>query len=112
VNLNRLVAFFLRAGVTVGAALALVGLVLWAAQGFGNPNSSNNYDFFSVLQSASAGNAAGIAYLGIVILLATPIFRVALSIVYFGAEKDMRYVIITAAVLAMLLFALFQGRIA
>jgi uncharacterized protein len=111
-DLNRLVAYLLRAGVMVGAFLALLGLAVWATQGFANPSPPNSYDILSVLHSALAGDASGIAYLGIIILIATPILRVTVSTFYFGKEKDAKFVAITAVVLAMLIFALFSGQIA
>jgi len=98
--------------VLTGAFLSLVGLSIWAAQGFNNPDTINNSDVLSVLASGFNGNAAGIAYLGMIILIATPIFRVALSALYFGVQKDLRYVAITLLVFAMLLFALFSRTVA
>ncbi len=111
-DLNRLIAYFLRAGVIVGASLGLLGLVIWATQGFGDPTALSSHDISTVLTSAFAGSASGIAYLGIIILIATPILRVSLSTVYFGKEKDAKFVGITATVLAMLLFALLSRQIA
>ncbi len=108
-DLNRPVAYTLRAGVAVGAALAAIGLGIWASQGFDSSTSINNYSLGSIVAAALAGNASGIAYLGIVVLVATPLVRVVLSLVYFLAEKDTKYVGITAIVLAMLFFALFSN---
>ncbi len=105
-------AYSLRLGVLTGAFLGLVGLSIWAAQGFSNPDTLNNSDVLSVLASGFSGNAAGVAYLGMIVLIGTPIFRVALSALYFGVQKDRRYVAITLLVFAMLLFALFSRTVA
>src|SRR6266705_33745 len=105
-DLNRLLAYSLRLGVMIGAVLAVVGLAAWAAQGFNNPDTLNNSNIINVLASGFNGNPAGIAYLGMIVLIATPILRVAISALYFGAEKDRKYVVITLLVLGMLLFAL------
>lgn len=51
----------------------------------------------------------GIVYLGVIVLIATPIFRVAISSIYFAVEKDRTYVGITLLVLWMLLIALYSG---
>jgi len=51
----------------------------------------------------------GIVYLGVIVLIATPIFRVAISSIYFAVEKDHAYAGITLLVLAMLLVALYSG---
>ena len=55
------------------------------------------------------GAPSGLVYLAIVLLIATPVLRVALSTVYFANAGDKKYVVITLAVLAMLLFALLSG---
>jgi uncharacterized membrane protein len=112
VDLNRPVAYALRVGVAIGAALAAIGLGIWAAQGFDSSTAITNYTLGNIVEAAITGNASGIVYLGIVVLIATPVVRVVLSLVYFLTEKDAKYVGITAVVLAMLLFALFSGRIA
>jgi uncharacterized membrane protein len=49
--------------------------------------------------------------LGLLLLVATPIARVALSLVAFMRQRDRRYVLITAIVLAILLFSLAGGRL-
>ncbi len=45
--------------------------------------------------------------LGLLILIATPVLRVAVSIIAFAFERDWKYVIITSLVLAILLFSMF-----
>jgi uncharacterized membrane protein len=47
---------------------------------------------------------------GLVLLIATPVMRVAVSILAFVYERDKGFVIITSVVLALLLFALFAGK--
>ncbi len=72
-------------------------------------------DVVGIVRSSFSGNVTsivtGIVYLGVLLLIATPIFRVAISVLYFGLEKDKRYVGITLLVLAMLIFALFSKAI-
>jgi uncharacterized membrane protein YfcA len=45
--------------------------------------------------------------LGLLLLIATPVVRVAVSIVAFAVEHDRRFVVITTAVLLILLFSIF-----
>ncbi len=111
-DLNRLVSVSLRAGVSIGALLSFVGLAVWAADGFKAASFAPTSDIYGAIISGLSGNLTGIVYLGVMVLIATPIFRVALSAAYFGAERDKRYVGITLVVLAMLLFALVSGRAA
>ena len=105
-DLNKIVGYSLRVGVLTGAFLSLLGVVLWASQGFGNVDPVSGSAVVGLLRSSIGGNVAGVVYLGVILLIATPIFRVALSVVYFGMEKDREYVGITLLVLAMLVFAL------
>jgi len=60
-----------------------------------------------VLSGLLAGDAPAIIVAGLLILLATPVMRVAVSILAFAIEEDRTYVIITALVLAILLFSIF-----
>ncbi len=83
-------------------------MLAWAGASFKNVDPANASNIVSLLGSAVSGNIAGIIYLGIVVLIATPVFRVAISVVYFGLEKDRKYVGITLIVLAMLVFALLS----
>jgi len=48
--------------------------------------------------------------LGLVLLIATPMVRVALTLVAFLWQRDRLYVCITAFVLALLVYGLFWGR--
>jgi uncharacterized membrane protein len=47
---------------------------------------------------------------GLLLLIATPIIRVAISIGLFAAQKDRVYVLLTAAVLALLLLSFALGK--
>jgi len=46
---------------------------------------------------------------GLLVLIATPVTRVAVSIVAFIRMRDRRYVVITTVVLALLLLSFFLG---
>ena len=108
-DLNRLVSYSLRIGVFAAALLSVVGLFVWAADGFRNVVAVAGSDIARTLASALRGNDSGIIYLAIAILIATPVFRVAVSSLYFAHERDTKYVLISLAVLAMLIFALVSG---
>jgi len=51
-------------------------------------------------------SSQGIITLGLLLLIATPVLRVAVSIVTFVVEHDRTYVVITCLVLAILLFSI------
>jgi len=108
-DLNRLVSYSLRIGVFASALLSVVGLSAWAVAGFKNIVPSIGSRIAETIGSAVGGDASVIIYLAIAILIATPVFRVAVSSVYFARERDSKYVLISLAVLSMLLFALVSG---
>ncbi len=91
------------------AVLSLAGLAAWAARGYGTVITTSGSSVGSTIASAASGDPSGLIYLAVVVLIATPVFRVGLSSVYFSHERDNRYVMITLVVLSMLIFALISG---
>ena len=61
----------------------------------------------SVVSGLVAVKPFAIIQLGVIILLATPVFRVGSSLVLFAFEKDRAFVLITLFVLVVLLFSFF-----
>ena len=59
-----------------------------------------------VIHSVINGRGRGLIQLGLLLLIATPIARVAFSIVGFAIERDRMYVAFTLIVLAVLLYSL------
>lgn len=108
-DLNRLVSYALRLGVFAAALLSIVGLFAWAASGFKSVVAVAGSSIVGTVGSSFHGDTSGIIYLAIMILIATPVFRVALSSIYFAYERDGKYVLISLAVLSMLIFALVSG---
>ena len=51
-----------------------------------------------------------IIMLGLLLLIATPVLRVAVSIIAFGIEKDWVFVLLTSFVLAMLILSFALGK--
>jgi len=66
--------------------------------------------FWEPLGKVANGEPLAIAQLGLLVLLATPIARVAVSVVAFALERDRIYTAITLAVLAILLASVFLLR--
>ena len=106
------ISHVLRSGVIVSAAVILLG-VLWfylqmaftghAALGF-------PHTFGGIIRRLFHGEPLALVALGLLILLLTPILRVAISIVVFALERDWRYTVITVLVLVILLISLLLGR--
>ena len=106
-DLNRVISYSLRAGVVTGSLLGLLGLVLWGLQGFGNTQPATGLGVFETLLLTVQGNVTGVVYLGVILLVATPVFRVLLSAIFFGTKGDTKYLGISLLVLAMIILGLF-----
>lgn len=109
--MNILVGWVLVVGVTVSTILIVAGLLVLPTKG--GITLTRLFDFPDslgvILHGAFAGHPQSIVSLGLLILLATPVLRVAISIVTFAIEKDGKYVAITAFVLIVLLGSIIQG---
>ena len=106
----------LRAGVSVAAVVVLVGwtLYLWQAHGV-EPNYRNFHGIPSpadrltpVFEGIRHLDSRSIIRLGILLLIATPIMRVAYCIYSFESQKDKVYVLISSVVLTVLLYSFFR----
>ncbi len=118
-TMNEVVGNVLRFGVLLSAAVILIGTALLIANsGFSGVSGALTYNpnqiphgTFDVSLSALASGLVGfqpysLIELGVIILLATPVSRVLISVFLFAAERDRLYVYITAVVLALLLFSI------
>jgi uncharacterized membrane protein len=107
--MRLLVSWVLLGGVTIAAALIAVGLggsflVGWSGALLGGPSvNAPTGSFGNLGEGVVALRPRAISQLGLLVLLATPIVRVATSLVAFALERDRLYVAITAVVLAILL---------
>ena len=108
-DINRLISLTLRVGVLASAVLSLTGLAIWVMTGISSLETAAGSQVVSVIFSAFPQNPTGLIYLAVAVLIATPIFRVGLTTVYFAHAKDGTYVLISLVVLSMLFFALFSG---
>jgi uncharacterized membrane protein len=107
----------LRSGVLLSAAVVLSGACVYL---FHHGHEPADYRIFrgepsefrtiaGVIHSAVHGRGRGLIQLGLLLLIATPIARVAFSIVGFGIERDRMYVAFTLIVLAILLSSLLSS---
>ena len=104
----------LRSGVLLSAAVVFLGACVYLAHHGHEPadyrifrgEPSEFRTIAGVIHSAVHGRGRGLIQLGLLLLIATPIARVAFSIVGFGIERDRMYVAFTLIVLAILLYSL------
>jgi uncharacterized membrane protein len=107
--INRLVHRVLMIGLTISATLLVAGLVVWGARGGGAlPRSVSGPA--QALRDVGGLRPVGFFSLGLLALILTPFARVAGTIVIFLRERDRRYAVITAAVLAIMIASIFLGR--
>jgi uncharacterized membrane protein len=103
----------LRIGVLVSAAVVLLGASIYLSRHAHEPadyrvfrGEPSEYRTISgVIQSVINGRGQGIIQLGLLLLIATPIARVAFSVAGFAIERDRLYVAFTLLVLAILLYS-------
>ncbi len=95
----------LRYGVWGSAALMIVGLVLSGLQSFTLPAPEQNPSLGELAHRVWSLTADPIIlmYLGLVLLMFTPIIRVIAAIAGFAAERDRRFAWVGTIVLVMLI---------
>lgn len=126
--MELVISYALRAGVLLSAAVVLIGISWFALtqdtgyvrvlphhlQDILTFHQQSGPGFFptslqAVITGAAAGKPYAIIGLGMLLLILTPIVRVALSVLFFLAQRDWLYVGITLFVLGVLSFSLFSG---
>jgi len=117
-RIEKIVGNLLRAGVIIAASVVFAGGVFYLIR-YGNihPNfslfrgePSDMRSLAGIFHDAFILRPRGIIQFGLLLLIATPVARVAFSAVAFALEKDRLYVVITLIVLAVLLFSLLWAR--
>jgi uncharacterized membrane protein len=111
VDLNKTMYTILVVGMISSTAIYIFGLILFILQ---NPNPmqatlvryASMNDFF---QQMIALRASAILMVGTIVLIATPITRVFLSVLVFAANHDRKFVIVTGSVMLILIVSLILG---
>jgi len=109
----------LQVGVVAAAVVVLAGAALALAQGR-HPTTASFRVFHpestpplrsvhGAVRGALSLDGRATMQLGLVLLVATPIARVALTLVAFLLQRDRLYVLLTAVVLALLVYGLAVG---
>ncbi len=116
-RLETIIGNLLRAGVVISATITSIGGVIYLAH---SGESLTHYRVFhsepadlrqvkGVLSDAFSGDGLGIMQLGLLLLIATPVARVAFSLAAFAVQRDRLYVVVTLAVLGVLTFSMAGG---
>jgi uncharacterized membrane protein len=111
------ISVLLRTGVLLAALVVLSGGILYLLH---HGDQLPNYHAFHgtavelqqpdlIFRGAISGRSSSLIQLGLLLLILTPVARVAFSVVAFAVERDRMYVIMTLIVLGVLLYSLISG---
>src|SRR5262245_56935614 len=113
-RVERLLGNLLRAGVLLAAAVVLAGGVVYLLRHGaeradlrvfrGEPADLRSPS--GIVGDALQGRGRGLIQLGLLLLIATPVARVAFSVFAFARERDFTYVLLTLIVFAVLIYSL------
>ncbi|MEX8546269.1 MAG: DUF1634 domain-containing protein [Mucilaginibacter sp.] len=116
-DVQLMIGSLLRWGVIVSMSVVFIGGLVYLYrhglekasyhQFIGEPAFLKNIP--GILQGVAAIKGRAIIQTGILLLIATPIARVLLSVFSFLLEKDYQYVIITLIVLGIIAFSMLSG---
>ncbi len=117
-QVEQLIGRLLQIGVMVSAAVVVIGAAMFLVQHGRDPIAFQTFGTTAptlatlggIIRGALAFDSASIVQFGLVLLIATPVLRVALTLVAFVLQRDRLYVAITAVVLALLVYGLVWGR--
>ena len=126
VHLERAVTLVLRVGVVASSAVLATGTVLTLVSAGSRRAASSAvsglrrgtlrqhgwptfHTVGGVVGAAVHGQGPGLVMLGVLLLVATPVVRVAVSVVGFLLERDRRFVLVTALVLGVLVGSFALG---
>jgi uncharacterized membrane protein len=116
-RMDEIMGRLLRTGVILAALFVLAGGAVYLAQ---SPTQVKDYHVFQaepeelrtvsgIFHEALALHGPGLIQFGLLILIATPIARVAFSMAAFLYQRDWTYAVVTLIVLGLLIYSLFGG---
>jgi uncharacterized membrane protein len=116
-RLDVIIGRLLQTGVLLAAAVVTAGGALYLAR---HHSDAANYRHFvaagpaietlpGIIQSTAHLNGEGLMQLGLVLLIFTPVARVAMAALGFLLEKDRLYTVVSLIVLVILVFGLIRA---
>jgi uncharacterized membrane protein len=113
-RIENILGNLLRAGVLLSALVVLIGGVIYLLR---HGRSPMDFGVFrgepadlrgvrGIIRDTLALRGRGIIQLGLLLLIATPVARVAFSIFGFAEERDHMYLVFTVIVFSILLYSL------
>jgi uncharacterized membrane protein len=122
-RIERVISVLLRAGVILSLFVIVFGLTVSFTH---HPDFVHSHELLPQLtssnrafphtlhetwQAAREFRGEAVIVFGLLLLIATPVMRVAVSVVAFLLERDWVFVAITSAVLALLVLSFFLGKV-
>ncbi len=116
------ISYLLRGGVVTSIVVVLVGLVLMFVhhpsyrhshkelRDLVQPDAVFPHTLSEVAAGLREGRGQAVVCVGLLLLIATPILRVAVSILVFAGQRDWVFVLLTSFVLAVLVLSFFLGK--
>lgn len=113
-RMEQIIGNLLRAGVFLAALLVFVGGIAYVAHfgavaprdGVFRGEPAELRSVPGILRGALVLDSLSVIQLGLLVLLATPVVRVAFSVVAFLLQQDRLYALVAAVVLSVLLYSL------
>jgi uncharacterized membrane protein len=116
-RIDQLLGNLLRVGVIAATIVAVIGGALFLRRHGFDPASGHVFrgeppelrTVAAIVRGALALRPDAIIQLGLVLLIATPVARVAMSLAAFILQRDRVYILVTSIVLGLLIFSLMGG---
>jgi uncharacterized membrane protein len=120
-RMELVISYLLRVGVIASVAIIIFGVVVMFARHpiyltsateldrLVSPGAAFPHTLADVWAMFGEFHGRAIVTLGLLVLIATPVLRVAASVVLFAIQKDWTYTLITAVVLSLLVLAQVLG---
>jgi uncharacterized membrane protein len=115
-RLERIIGRLLQTGVLLAAAAVAAGGTLYLVQHHSDrvdyrafvPGSQDMRTLPGIVRSAAHFNGEALIQIGLLLLIATPVARVAMAIIGFALERDRLYTVVSLIVLLILAFSLIH----
>ena len=116
-QMDRIISVLLRSGVLISALVVLVGGILYLNRygtampeyGVFRGEPADLRNVSGIVKDVLSFDSRGMIQFGLLLLVATPVARVAFSILAFALQRDRTYVVVTLILLAVLLYSLTGG---
>jgi uncharacterized membrane protein len=97
----------LRLGAMLSTAIMIAGVLLLVIRGKAGGTAGVHFvRLRDLLPQLARLNPEAVTELGILLLLMTPVARIVISVIGFAMERDLKYVLISLGVLAVVLFSI------